>query len=132
MRYGGDFPTLSAFLMCPSPKEADRESFTAHAEGMFSGSKNEFSLSYKEDGCSASLTFSGAELCFKRGATVSRFALGSVTSFSHMTDMGALSIAAYTTRLDVLEREGMLLLTLSAYMHISGMVQKTTMKWKIS
>ena len=132
VRYGGDFPTLSAFLMCPSPKEADRESFTARAEGTFSGNKNAFSLSYKEDGCFASLTFSGTELCFKRGATASQFKLGSLTSFSHMTDMGALPITAYTTRLDVLEREGMLLLTLSAYMHISGMVQKTTMKWKIS
>ena len=133
VRYAGDFPTLSAFLMCPSPKESDSESFLARAEGTLTGDKSAFSLSYKEeDGSAANLSYNGEELLFKRGATASHFKSGSVTAFSHMTDMGALPMSAYTTRLDVLEREGMLLLTLSAYMHVSGMVQKTTMKWKIS
>ncbi len=133
VRYAGDFSALSAFLMCPSPKESDSESFVARAEGAFSGDKRAFSLSYKEeDGSAAKLSYNGEQLSFQRGATASYFKQGSVTAFSHMTEMGVLPISAYTTRLDVLERDGMLLLTLSAYMHISGMVQKTTMKWKIS
>ena len=133
VRYEGDFPSLSAFLMCPAPKENDSESFIARAEGEMSGDKTALSLNYKEeDGTAASLSYDGEELIFRRGATASRFLRAKTSSFSHMTDLGAMPISAYTLRLDVMEREGMLLLTLSAYMHVSGMVQKTTMKWKIS
>ena len=132
VRYEGDFSSLSAFLMCPTPKESDRESFLCRAEGDFKGDKDSFTLCYKEEDTSATLSYNGKELIFKRGGTASRFTEGSVTSFAHVTDIGALPIDAYTLRLDLKEREGKLLLTLSAYMYISGMIQKTTMKWKLS
>ena len=99
---------------------------------IFGGGENGFSLSYKEEnGTSASIVYEGDMLRFTRGITQAAFSLSRITSFSYVTDLGAMPVSAYTERLDVMERDGKLLLTLSYFMHISGMVQKTVMKWKL-
>lgn len=131
-RYEGSYPSLSAFLMCPCPKESDSESFLSRAEGRFEGNANAFSLTYKEeDGVLASLDYNGKELHFVRGGTRAVFIPSKTTSFSHITELGAMKAEAYTTRLDVKEKDGKILLSVSYFMHISDIIQKNTMKWKL-
>ena len=131
-RYENSYPSLSVFFMSASPKESDRESFHAKAEGDFRGKKTAFSVIYKEeDGTGASLIYEDDTLIFARGGTKAEFKLSKSTAFSYASELGELAVSAYTERLDVKEKEGMILLSLTYYMHVSDMVQKTVMKWKL-
>lgn len=131
-RYGGEYPSLSAFLMRPTPEVTDSESFLTRAEGSFLGDKNAFSATYKEEeGESATLTLSGNTVRFTRGKTQAIFTRGATTAFSYVSAIGALPATVYTEGLDVKEKDGKLLLTVSYFMHVSDMVQKTTMRWKL-
>ena len=131
-RYEGKYPSLSAFLMSPSPKESDSENVLFHADGVFKGDKSAFTLSYQEEDATPSrLVFSGDTLVFVRGKTEARFEKSKTTAFAYVSAIGALAATAYTVRLDVLEMAGKLLLTVEYFMHISDMVQKNTMRWKL-
>lgn len=133
LRYKGSYASLSAFLLCPLPEETDKEEVRSSSVGRFEGDASSFTLSYQEeDGVKASLSYHDGVLCFSRGATEAVFEKGKTTSFSHFAGYGTLLHTAYTLRLDVAEREGKYLLTLSYLAHISGMVQKNTMMWKIN
>lgn len=115
-----------------NPKESDSESFLAKAEGVFTGSKEAFSLVYEEqDGTKASLTYEHGTLVFTRGATKASFVLSKCTSFSYVSELGSMSVSAYTERLDVKEKGEKLLLSLTYYMHASDLIQKNVMKWKL-
>ncbi len=131
-RYEGSYPSLSVFLMSPCPKESDSESFHAQAEGDFKGDKAAFTVAYKEeDGVQAKLVYEGDTLIFTRGATKASFKLSKSTSFSYVSELGSMPVSAYTERLDLKEKAGKLLLSLTYYMHVSDIVQKNVMKWKL-
>ncbi len=133
LRYEGNYPSLSAFMMSASPQESDKEDMMSSPEGKFEGDENAFTLSYREeDGMSASLTYRAGELHFRRGATEACFIKGKSTSFSHFAGYGSLLHTVYTLRLEVIKRDDKYLVALSYLAHISGMVQKNTMMWKIN
>ena len=131
-RFVGEYPSLSAFLMSASTVPSDSESVSTRAEGSFAGHADNFSLSYKEqDGTVARVSFDGDTLSFSRGGTFATFTRAKSTSFSYVSAIGALPATAYTVTLEVKEREGKLLLCVEYFMHLSNMVQKNTMRWKL-
>jgi len=120
--------------MSPLPEQSDTETMQISAKGTFSGDENAFSLAYtEEDGTHVSLHYDAeGGLEFRRGVTNTTFVRGKTTVFSHWTGYGMLEIEAYTTRLDLMEKNGSYLLTLTYFSHISDMVQQNTMKWKLT
>ncbi len=133
VRYEGTYSSLSAFMLSPSPRESDKEDMMSSLQGSFTGDATAFTLSYREEnGTSALLEYREGTLRFCRGGTEAVFIKGKTTSFSHFAGYGSLLHTVYTTRIDVSERQGKYLLTLSYMAHISGMVQKNTMMWKIN
>lgn len=132
-RFEGSYPSLSAFLLTPLPQEADKESMQLCAEGAVSFQADGCTASYREeDGTAVRLSLQNGTFTFVRGATRAVFPQTGMTSFSHQTGYGALTVDAYTLRLDLQEKNGSYLLTLSYLAHIGGMVQKNTMKWKFT
>ena len=131
-RYEGSFSSLSAFLLCPAPRESDSESMQCSANGTLCEEKDGFTLSYREeDGTPVRVEYKAGELKFSRGLTQSLFSLGKTTVFSHHMGYGSLECAAYTTRLETVKRDGKTLLMLTYIALLSGMAQKNTMMWKL-
>ena len=132
VRYDGSFQTLSAFLLAGKANAADTETMQFSADGSLDA--DAFALRYKEeDGTEACLRYDrNGTLFFRRGLTNAVFTLGKTTSFSHQTAYGVLPTEAYTTRLELMEKNGSYLLALTYFAHICGMVQENTMKWKFT
>ena len=133
IRFEGSYPSLSAFLLTPMPEESDKESMQLSAEGKFFVAPDSFSASYQEeDGTNVRLSLEKGTLSFSRGATHAVFPSSGSASFLHRTEYGALTVDTYTLRLELQEKNGSFLLTLTYLAYIGGMVQKNMMKWKFT
>lgn len=133
-RYAGEYPSLSAFLLSPAPSESDSESFSFSTEGRLVGKEEAFTLSYREqDGTAVTLVLrEDGALLLRRGTTEASFSVKAVSSFLHKAELLELSITAYTVEISCKRRGESRLVTLVYYSHFSNIVQKNTMRWKLS
>lgn len=132
-RYEGEYVSLSAFMLSPSPRIGDKEEVHLAGAGSFKGGVSDFLLSYTENETEqkVSLLYKDGVLRFSHGKTVADFVPGKLTAFSHEMGYGVIEQTVYTESVTVKEREGKYLVSLVYLAHFSGMVQKNKMMWKI-
>lgn len=133
-RYGGSFPSLSAFLLSPSLTPADVETADVRGSGTFTPSDGGFALNYREEesGISVTVTKSGDTLTVTRAGGTLTFRIGARTAFEYRTLYGSLPTEAYTEEISVQEKGSTRLLTLIYTAVFGGMAQKNEMRFKIT
>ena len=132
-RYDGTFPSLSAFLMSPSPVAIDTETADARGDGAFTLRSEGFVLTYKEEESHVSVKVekAGDTLTVTRGGGTLVFRVGARTAFDYRTLYGTLPTEAYTEELSVQEKGSTRLITLIYTAVFGGMAQKNEMRFKI-
>ena len=133
-RYDGGFPSLSAFLLCPSPKAADTEAAEVRGEGTLLWKDGGMTLTYKEEESGVTVTVEQTRDTLKvtRGGAVLDFKTGARTLFDYRTAYGVLSTEADTESVTLKEMGSTRLLTLVYTAVFGGMAQKNEMRFKIT
>ena len=133
-RYAGDFASLSAFRLHPSPVIADREENEQSGGGEMQRKGDSISFFYveQESHITVRVTVAKDEMTVTRGGAGLSFRTGTATTFSYRAAYGELPMEVYTEQISLREREGAMLLTLVYYAVLGDMAQKNEMRFKIT
>lgn len=135
LRYDGTYPSIPAFFMASTHREADRERVSAQGEGQGEINADGISLCYTETSggtrVSVSLSYKDGELTVMRGGSEMRFLRGATTRFSYSVGYGYLPMTVYTQELTRQDKGGSHLLHLAYLSVTDGMVSRTEIRFKL-
>ena len=133
-RYDGNFSSLSAFLLCPSPVSTDTETEETCGAGTLLLEADGMTLTYREEESGVTVTVEqrSNSLTVTRSGAVLTFQVGARTLFDYRTAYGILSTEAYTESVTLKEKGNTRLITLVYTAVFGGMAQKNEMRFKIT